>query len=31
MTDALLPQNELAAALEACLALPDTAELLDPQ
>jgi hypothetical protein len=31
MIDALLPQNELAAALEACLALPDTAELLDPQ
>jgi hypothetical protein len=27
----LPPHGELAAALEACLALPDTAELLDPQ
>ncbi|MDP2155719.1 MAG: hypothetical protein Q8J61_06940, partial [Sulfuricella sp.] len=31
MTDALLPHDELATALGACLALPDTAELLDPQ
>lgn len=31
MTDSLPPHGELAAALEACLALPDTAELLDPQ
>ncbi len=31
MTDALLPHDELATALEACLALPDTPELLDPQ
>jgi len=31
MTDALLPHSGLTTALEACLALPDTAELLDPQ
>ncbi|MHB9101505.1 MAG: hypothetical protein ACYC2E_08345 [Sulfuricella sp.] len=31
MTDALLPHDELATALEACLAWPDMAELLDPQ
>ena len=31
MTDTLLPHNELATALEACLSLPDTPEWLDPQ
>ncbi|BAN33916.1 hypothetical protein SCD_n00067 [Sulfuricella denitrificans skB26] len=31
MTDTLLPYIELASALEACLSLPDTPELLDPQ
>jgi hypothetical protein len=31
MTDALLPHDELTAALEACLALPDATELFDPQ
>jgi len=31
MTDALPPHDELATALEACLSLPDAAELLDPQ
>lgn len=31
MTVALLPHDELATALEACLALPDTSELLGPQ
>jgi hypothetical protein len=30
MTDALLPHDDLATALEACLSLPDTAELLAP-
>ena len=31
MTDALLPHDELVTALEVCLALPVTSELLDPQ
>jgi hypothetical protein len=31
MTDTVLPHDDLAMALEACLTLPDTSELLDPQ
>jgi hypothetical protein len=31
MMDALLPHDDLAMTLEACLTLPDTSELLDPQ
>ncbi|MBZ0095729.1 MAG: hypothetical protein K8H75_10235 [Sulfuricella sp.] len=31
MTDAMLPHDDLATTLEACLALPGKAELLDPQ